>query len=99
MHNAAISCHSMVGVVIAFAVDLCGLYQKQLNNGVTIGIAPEQPTMSTQSYMRKKANKERIDYVYSYIYDLFCTFYRLLPPLRIKSISRKLSDCYLITYQ
>lgn len=76
MHNAATFWHSMVGEVTAFAADQFGSYQKQSDNGVTIGIAPEQPITSMQSYMKKKANKERIDFAYSYISSLTFTPYQ-----------------------
>jgi hypothetical protein len=69
MRNAAISWHSMAGEATAFAADQSRSYQKLSDNGVTIGIAPEQPITSMQSYMKKKTNKERIDFVSSYIYS------------------------------
>jgi hypothetical protein len=68
MHNAVISYHLMVGELIAFAVDLFGSYQKQLNNGVIIEIGLELPTMNMQLYMMKRVSKERIDSAYSYIF-------------------------------
>jgi len=97
MHNVAISCHSMVGEAIAFAVDLSGLYQKQLNNGVIIEIAPELPTMNMQSYMMKKANKGRTDSVYSYIFYLYLTRHLLLLSIRIEFLCKS-SKWFLLTY-
>lgn len=97
MHNVAISWHSMVGEAIAFAVDLSGLHQKQLNNGVIIEIVPELPTMNMQSYMMKKAKKGRTDSVYSYIFYLYLTRHLLLLSIRIEFLCKS-SVWFAFTY-
>ena len=97
MHNAAISYRLTVGEVIAFVVDLFGLCQKQLNNGVIIEIVPELPTMNMQLYMMKKAKKERIDSVYSYISYRKFDSRLLLASLRIEILFKGL-QWFLFTY-